>query len=186
MATATPKKASTAKSDKARQPRGLSEKQHIAIRALVAGKSDGEAAGEAETSRQVVNEWKNNNPLFIQELSEKRAEAWNAYISPLREAVKAAIDTVHTEIRRGDIKAAMWLLDKMDIQEQLQEELDSKKARPRTLENVVEVLASERARKRLDALQLNPMKYLEHGEAIHQQYADEELARLKREYSINE
>lgn len=174
--------------DYGRRHRGkwLNDKQHAAIRLLVSGLNDEEAAKAAGVSRQTLNKWKNNNALFISELSQKRAEAWKEFVSPLTESVRLAMDAVHTAIKNGDVKASIWLLERAGIEEQLREEISAQKAKPRTIEDIIPAIAARRAEKRLEALRLNPYEELGSGQDIKQEYYREELESIRREYGVDD
>lgn len=163
----------------------LSDKHHIAIRELVSGKTDEEAAKSAGVSRQCLNGWKNGNPYFIAELSARRAEAWRSVISPLVEGAQEAMLTVRDAIKGGDVKTSMWLLDKLNFEEVLKDEFDKKRAAPRTLEGAIESIARDKASCRLEALNLDSFEYLESGEDMRRQFYREELEALSRQYGIN-
>jgi hypothetical protein len=114
-----------ADSDKSR--RKLSDSQHIAIQKLLAGATDIEAAKAAGVERQTVNHWKHNDPAFSQELIRQRAEIWEDTRNQLKGMVLNALSTISKAVNEGDTKAAMWLLDKINLDEIATEEINELK-----------------------------------------------------------
>ncbi len=55
----------------------LTRKQELAIAAILAGASDGEAAKAARVTRETVNRWRHADPQFAAELNRRRAERWS-------------------------------------------------------------------------------------------------------------
>lgn len=160
----------------------LSDKQHIAIRELVSGKTDEEAARAAGVSRQSLSGWKNSNPYFIVELSEKRAEAWRALMNPLIEGAQEAMLTIRDAIKGGDVKTAMWLLDKLNIEEPLKDEFNAQKANARTMEGVIESIARQKARRRLEGLNMDTMESALYGDETERRFFREELEALSKQH----
>lgn len=93
----------------------LSDNQHLAIQALIMGATDEQAAKVASVERQTVNHWKNNDSTFIHELNDKRVQLWNNAQDQALSLISSAIVTISSAINNGDIKASIWLLDKVDL-----------------------------------------------------------------------
>ncbi len=92
-----------AKVDRTRQE--LSVEQQNAIDLLVMGKTDKETAESCGVSRQTVNDWRNNSPLFLAELNRRRAALWETDIDTLRSLVRDAIGVLADDLRGEDLKA---------------------------------------------------------------------------------
>jgi hypothetical protein len=93
-----------AKVDRTRQVE-LSIEQQNAIEMLIVGKSDRETAEACGVSRQTVNEWRNNNALFLAELNSRRAALWESDIDRLRSIVGEAITILEEDLSGNDEKA---------------------------------------------------------------------------------
>ena len=96
-------------SDQIRPP-GVSDRQSIAIDALVSGATHREAAEKAGVQRTTVTEWCNKNIPFIAERNRRREERLAASGELLHEATAAALKTIWTAVDGGDIGASFRLL----------------------------------------------------------------------------
>ena len=96
-------------SDRIRPPE-VSDRQSIAIDALVSGATQQEAAEKAGVQRTTVTEWCNKNIIFIAEWNRRRKQRLAAAGERLHEVTVAALDAVMESIRDGDIAAALALI----------------------------------------------------------------------------
>ena len=56
--------------------RNLSIQQKNAIDLLIVGQTDGEVAKTIGISRQTINQWKNQDAVFVAEMNRKRKNIW--------------------------------------------------------------------------------------------------------------
>ena len=96
-------------SDQIRPPE-VSDRQSIAIDALVSGATHREAAEKAGVQRSTVTGWCNKNIIFIAEWNRRRKQRLAAAGERLHEVTVAALDAVMESIRDGDIAAALALI----------------------------------------------------------------------------
>ena len=96
-------------SDQFRPPE-VSDRQSIAIDALVAGSTHLEAAKLAGVQRSTVTGWCNKNIIFIAEWNRRRKQRLATAGERLHEVTVAALDAVMESIRDGDIAAALALI----------------------------------------------------------------------------
>lgn len=88
----------------------LTIEQLNAIDLLVQGLSDREVAENVGVARETVTRWRNENPYFEAELNRKRKEIWGAAEDKLRGLVSGAVDVLETELKNGNLKAAIEVL----------------------------------------------------------------------------
>ena len=93
----------------------LTEKQHLAIKEILKGKSDGDVAEEVGVSRKTISQWKNDNPYFQAELNAKREEVWEDYLAKHWQLAENSFETIKSAIDKGDVKTAKWYLEKIGI-----------------------------------------------------------------------
>jgi hypothetical protein len=94
----------TTKPDKIRQ---LSIAQENALEHLLRGQSDRAAAEVVGVSRQTVCDWRNNDPLFIAELNQRRVELWREARERLKSLANHALDVVELHLDSDDPKASL-------------------------------------------------------------------------------
>ncbi len=87
--------------------RQLSQEQMNAIDCLLKGQSDRAVAEAVGVSRQMVWDWRNNDPLFIAELNRQRVELWREARERLKSLANCALDVVEQQLNSGDPKAAL-------------------------------------------------------------------------------
>ena len=92
------------------RPIEVSDRQSIAIDALVAGRTHREAAEAAGVQRSTVTGWCNKNIIFIAEWNRRRRQRLAAAGEQLHEAIGAALDTVAESINGGDTATALALI----------------------------------------------------------------------------
>lgn len=88
----------------------LTDKQHLAIEHLVAGKTDGEVAELVGVTRQTVNNWRHHNVAFVAELDTQRANLRASSADRLNNLHRKALDVVGDKLDQGDLDAAMFVL----------------------------------------------------------------------------
>tara|TARA_Y100001947_G_scaffold11997_1_gene9141 strand:+ start:338 stop:817 length:480 start_codon:yes stop_codon:yes gene_type:complete len=96
-------------SDRIRPPE-VSDRQSIAIDALVSGATQQEAAEKAGVQRTTVTGWCNKNIIFIAEWNRRRRQRLAAAGERLHEAISAALDAVAESIHHGDTATALTLI----------------------------------------------------------------------------
>ena len=92
------------------RPPGVSDRQSIAIAALVSGSTHLEAAKIAGVQRSTVTGWSNKNITFITEWNRRRRQRLTAAGERLHEVTGAALDAVMESINGGDTAAALALI----------------------------------------------------------------------------
>ncbi len=96
------------------RPREVSDRQSIAIDALVSGATQQEAAEKARVQRTTVTAWCNHNFPFIAERNQRREDRVEAAGERLQETLCAALD--HRErVREGDTGAAMAIVKAVGV-----------------------------------------------------------------------
>ncbi len=101
-------------SDRIRPP-GISDKQSIAIDALVSGAKQREAAEKAGVQRTTVTAWCNHNIAFIAERNQRREDRVEAAGERLQETLCAALDHLGERVRDGDTGAAMAIVKAVGV-----------------------------------------------------------------------
>ena len=102
-------------SDQIRPPE-VSDRQSIAIDALVAGSTHLEAAKLAGVQRTTVTAWCNKNITFIAEWNRRRKQRLAAAGERLHEVTVAALDAVSESIKGGDTAAALALIRMVGVE----------------------------------------------------------------------
>ena len=69
----------------------IDAKQDLALTAIIAGATDGEAAKTAGVRRETVHRWRHTDPHFIAELARRRHELWSGQVDQLRGLFAKAI-----------------------------------------------------------------------------------------------
>jgi len=90
--------------------RTLTDSQRIAIRILVGGGTDREAAEAAGKTRETVNRWSHHHPEFQAELNRQRQQLQDEHADKCRVMNGLAIDFILQGMRDGDPEAfKTWL-----------------------------------------------------------------------------
>ena len=85
----------------------LSPSQELAIDALLTGKRDREVAEIVGVTRQTINEWRNKNLLFAEELARRRREIFAETHKRLQILSEKAIDVLESNLDCDDPKTAI-------------------------------------------------------------------------------
>jgi len=96
-------------SDQIRPPE-VSDRQSIAIDALIRGTTHREAAENAGVQRTTVTAWCNKNITFIAEWNRRRTQRLAAAGERLHAVTVAALDAVAESINDGDTAAALTFI----------------------------------------------------------------------------
>ena len=102
--------------DNQTQPHPVSDRQLLAIDALLTGLTHSEAADIAGVHRCTVTGWANHHIGFITELNQRRHQRDLASADLLHAVIHDALQLLAQAISEGDIKAAMTLLSRLDLQ----------------------------------------------------------------------
>ncbi len=97
------------------RPREVSDRQSIAIDALVSGATQQEAAEKAGVQRTTVTEWCNHNIGFMAERNQRRRDRLEAAGEQLRETLCAALVHLGEKVREGDTGAAMAIVKTVGV-----------------------------------------------------------------------
>ena len=92
------------------RPPEVTDRQSIAIDALVSGSTHREAAKLAGVQRSTVTGWCNKNITFIAEWNRRRRQRLTAAGERLHEVTGAALDAVMDGISEGDTATALALI----------------------------------------------------------------------------
>ena len=92
------------------RPPEVSDRQSIAIDALVAGSTHREAAKLAGVQRSTVTGWCNHNIVFIAEWNQRRRQRLAASGERLHQTMSAALNTLAASINDGDTDTALGLI----------------------------------------------------------------------------
>jgi len=101
-------------SDRIRPP-GISDKQSIAIDALVSGALQWEAAEKAGVQRTTVTAWCNHNLAFKAERNQRRQDRVEAAGEQLQETLCAALVHLGEKVREGDTGAAVTIVKAVGV-----------------------------------------------------------------------
>jgi len=89
------------------RPPEVSDRQSIAIDALIGGATHREAAEIAGVERTTVTGWCNHNITFIAEQNQRRKQRLTTAGERLHEATGAALEAVLESINNGDMTTAL-------------------------------------------------------------------------------
>ena len=101
-------------SDQIRPPE-VSDRQSIAIDALVSGATQREAAEKAGVQRTTVTAWCNHNIAFMAERNRRRQDRHEAAGEQLQETLCAALEHLGERVREGDTGAAMAIVKAVGV-----------------------------------------------------------------------
>ena len=101
-------------SDRIRPPE-ISDKQSIAIDALVSGAKQREAAEKAGVQRTTVTAWANHHIAFKAERNQRRQDRVEAAGEQLQETLCAALVHLGEKVREGDTGAAMAIVKAVGV-----------------------------------------------------------------------
>ena len=101
-------------SDQIRPPE-VSDRQSIAIDALVSGATQREAAEKARVQRTTVTEWCNHNIAFKAERNQRRQDRLEAAGEQLQETLCAALVHLGEKVREGDTGAAVTIVKAVGV-----------------------------------------------------------------------
>ena len=102
--------------DNQTQPHSVTDRQLLAIEALLTGATHSEAAESAGAHRCTVTGWVNHHIGFITELNQRRHQRNIASADLLHSVIHDALQLLSQAISEGDIKAALTLLSRLDLQ----------------------------------------------------------------------
>ena len=92
------------------RPPEVSDRQSIAIDALISGATQREAAEKAGVHRGTVAAWCKHNIAFMAELNVRRRQRLQMVGEQLQEALGAAIGVLATSISEGDVDSSLALI----------------------------------------------------------------------------
>ena len=101
-------------SDQIRPP-GVSDRQSIAIDALVSGALQREAAEKAGVQRTTVTAWCNHHIAFKAERNQRRQDRIEAAGEQLQETLYAALVHLGEKVREGDTGAAVTIVKAVGV-----------------------------------------------------------------------
>ena len=96
-------------------PEALTPAQEAVIDALLAGKTQAEAAALAGVAAETVSRWKRDNLLFVATWQNRRRQVWDAHAQRLRNLAGRALDVVEQGLDAGDLRAAALVLKSVDL-----------------------------------------------------------------------
>ena len=97
------------------RPPEVTDRQSIAIDALVSGATQQEAAEKAGVQRTTVTEWCNHNIAFKAERNQRREDRTEAAGEQLQETLCAALVHLGEKVREGDTGAAMAIVKAVGV-----------------------------------------------------------------------
>ncbi len=101
-------------SDRIRPPE-ISDRQSIAIDALISGAKQREAAVKAGVQRTTVTAWANHHIAFKAERSQRRQDRVEAAGEQLQETLCAALVLLGEKVREGDTGAAVTIVKTVGV-----------------------------------------------------------------------
>ena len=102
--------------DNQTQPHPVSDRQLLAIDALLTGATHSEAADIAGVHRCTVTGWVNHHIGFITELNQRRHQRNLSSADLLHSVIHDALRLLTQAISEGNVKAALSLLSRLDLQ----------------------------------------------------------------------
>ena len=127
----------------------LTPQQEIAIEMMMDGKKDLEISKRLKMRRPTINEWRNHNMDFINELQMRRSQVWEKQRDKMSRAVDKAFDILIKNLDNKDEKiqlaAAMQLLRMTGVQENLKNKtsMDPKTLRAERFEAALHIALGE-------------------------------------------
>lgn len=106
------------KSTKVKEPAApevLTPAQEAVIDALLAGKTQAEAAALAGVAAETVSRWKRDDALFVATWQNRRRQVWDTHATRLRNLAGKALDVVEAGIDAGDLRAAALVLKSVSL-----------------------------------------------------------------------
>ena len=97
------------------RPPEVTDRQSIAIDALVSGATQQEAAEKAGVQRTTVTEWCNHNFVFMADRNQRRRDRLEAAGEQLRETLCAALVHLGEKVREGDTGAAVTIVKAVGV-----------------------------------------------------------------------
>jgi hypothetical protein len=91
------------------QPPAITPRQERALRALLTGSTDAEAADAADVTRETVNRWRHRDADFIAALNQARQDLADDFHDSLRALLPAALTTLRDGLA-AEIRTATTLL----------------------------------------------------------------------------
>ena len=102
--------------DNQTQPHSVTDRQLLAIDALLTGSTHSEAADSAGVHRCTVTGGANHHIGFITELNQRRQQRDQASADLLHKLIYNSLQLITDAINDGDMKAAITLLSRLDLQ----------------------------------------------------------------------
>ena len=102
--------------DNQTQPHPVTDRQLLAIEALLTGSTHSEAADTAGVHRCTVTGWVNHHIGFITELNQRRHQRNIASADLLHAVIYDALQLLSKSISEGNTKGAITLLSRLDLQ----------------------------------------------------------------------
>jgi DNA-binding XRE family transcriptional regulator len=78
-----------------------------AVEHILQGKSDRATAEVVGVTRQTINEWRNNDVLFIATLNRERSDLWKESRERLKDLTSQAVDVLEVQLVSEDPKIAL-------------------------------------------------------------------------------
>lgn len=99
--------------------RDLSDKQHAAIRLLIAGTTQVTVAEQVGVTPETLSRWLNSDSLFIATLNYNRQAAYTSVIERMRSLAHAAVDALENSLDSENemvrLKAAQAILKMINL-----------------------------------------------------------------------
>ncbi len=135
----------------------IDAKQDIALAAILAGATDGEAAAKAGVRRETVHRWRHNDPQFIAEMTRRRREMWSSQVEQLRGLFAKAVDALSDALAPQSplmirLKAAGVVLRAVGMAEQSLQPPSSPMSSSEVLKEWTEADRQRRENEKLNAL----------------------------------
>ena len=101
--------------DNQTQPHPISDRQLLAIDALLSGATHNEAAEIAGVHRCTVTGWANHHIGFIAELNQRRHHRNKSSADLLHSLIHDALQLLNRAVNEGDVRTALMLLTRLDL-----------------------------------------------------------------------
>lgn len=108
----------------------LSTKQLIAVNLLLQGLTDQEVADRVRVRRETVNQWKNNNLYFQDEVDRRTREVWRAIKDGLGYWAQKAVAVLGKKVDEGSLKAAIETLKAAGVYGKIEKPVQAMEEQP--------------------------------------------------------
>ena len=97
----------------------LSPAQEQTIGLLLQGQTEADVATTLQLSREEIQYWRHEHPVFLARLNQQRRMLWDEAQNRLRALVPRAIEVLEKAMAQGSVKAAVELLKVVQLHDRI-------------------------------------------------------------------